>query len=149
MGLKRSAKNILSNFNPLRYMGTGTIVKNSHFIKDLCSDLFYVPSQVDQEKTTSFSQAMKAAGVTEADLKKRLRTSQMTVFGGLGILTALFIYAVFLCFTGQFFSSVVALLFSVLTLTYTWREHYYMTRLKYRRTHLTVSDWFNLLLKRK
>ena len=148
MGFKRTFGKVISNFNPLRFMGMNTIKENTHFIKGLYKDgiMGKAPSVISKDAT--FEDLMQASGINEADLKARVASSQRFLVLGLVFLLALVVYAIYLFTGGQLFSGVVTLLMSVLMCTYAWREHFIMTQIKHRRVTMTVSEWFDLTIKR-
>ena len=148
MGIKRAFGKVIGSFNPVKFVGANRIHQNSVFIKELCHDVFLTKNPSAGRSQHGFEEQMQAAGVTEADLLKRIESSYRFLIMGLCFVGLLALYAVYLFYKAQFFSAVVTLLLSLLMGSYAWREHFLLTRLKHRLTTLTVKQWFNLLIKK-
>jgi len=129
-------------------MGTGMIVKNSQFIKDVYLDVFKAKASEEVDSQRGFEEIIRSAGITDEALAERIQQGNKMLWLGLIFITFLLLYALYLLITAQFFSGFVTLLLSMLMCSYSWREHFILTKLKYRKTHLTVRGWFHLLTKR-
>lgn len=92
---------------------------------------------------SSFEEAVKHYGMSEADLRKRMKNHLVTaiVCAILGLFAfGWMINLVF--FNGMLLSGLVALGLSSLMLAYAFREHFFYFKIKQRRLNCTVREWF-------
>jgi intracellular multiplication protein IcmV len=102
----------------------------------------------DKSSAETFEQAMTRQGLTEADLKKRIRLAkQLYLFFLVGTLAML--YYTFVQFTHGFIANgFFCILLTALLAVYGFREHFYSYQIRKRQLGCRYRDWFKDTIKR-
>lgn len=150
MGIKKSIKFFTRHVRPGQWVGYGSIKENGGYIAELFNRRFRPPQQsplTEDDRNLTFDEFSTKSGLTEAKIQSMMSQGWRFMVYCLGMALVVLVYAAYVFCKGTFVPGVVSLLLAVLLLVYAWREHFIYTKLKHRRLNLTVSDWFNLLLK--
>lgn len=123
-----------------QWMGLGQITTVGKDIKDTTVSLLKQPKAVRQE---TFEQAIARLRLSEKDLQQRMQYFlRMTMFY-CGVAVLLFIYAIYLMFTGELAAFFLSFVLTLMALSFAFRQHFWYFQLKHRKLGCTVKDWLN------
>ncbi|MDF3054637.1 MAG: icmV [Gammaproteobacteria bacterium] len=106
------------------------------------------PVQKEAAVQESFEEAKARLGLSEQDLiNKRKEFLKMSVFY-LVMAVGLFIYLIYLLFTGVFLGVFVAAVLVFVALAFAYREHFWYVQMSQRTLGLTFKDWRNYTFSR-
>lgn len=148
--MKFVKKGISAGWNVSAWVGVKGIKRNTLLIKELSQKAFAVENNKSNEpKRETFAQAMQRLNMTEADLKKRIRSSTIIIrFCGFLILPML-LYTFYIFNSGFYLSSFVCLMLTLLAGAYTFREHYNRFQMQQRRLGCSMREWVMYSLRIK
>lgn len=143
--IKRTVSN---NTNVKGWMSWDSIKENGRVVGELAKGMD-PDEHASGYKADNFEEAMKHYGLTEADLKKRMRSHYMVaIVCALLALIALG-WAVFLFIKAMYLSVLVALALSALMFVYAFREHLFYFKIRERRLNVSAKEWFNHFVSAK
>ncbi len=153
MGFKKVVKKgILSGWDLRQWAGLSEIKGSSRLVKDLAVNVFKnspPPSSSAVPLKETFAQCIRRLGLTEADLQKRIRSSQQILLFCLGLAVPTALYMLYLIMAGKYLSSFVCLMLTLLLLAYSFREHFNIFQMRQRRLGCTFQQWYRHLLNPK
>lgn len=147
MGFKKVVKKgFLSGFNVKRWVGMDNIKESTATVGKLYSG-FFKTKPVNANKET-FEEAMHHYGLSEIDVKNRMKSSFRIAIGCLigGVLVL--VYTLYLFTTGLVFSSLISFMIGALLFSYAFREHFNYFQMKQRRLGCTFREWLQGSFKR-
>lgn len=149
MGVRNYVKNTFkANTNVKGWTAWNLIKYNSKIVKGFVDDIKVDPNAPPAMKET-FADAVRRFGLTDEELKKRMRSHYIIALG-CGFLALLaFGWFVYLLVKLMFLSSLVALSLSGLMAVYAFTEHFSYYRIKQRRLDCTVDEWVAHFFSRK
>jgi intracellular multiplication protein IcmV len=97
----------------------------------------------------TFEQAMTRLGLSEQDIKQRMKVRLHLVVIYLLIALVLFVYMVYAFVNGHLLAGSFCILLTALMLAYAFREHVWYTEMKYHKLHCTFKEWLLLAFSKK
>lgn len=145
MGIGRVIKKgVKAGFNPRAWIGLEQMKASTKTIGHIFRAVF--KDQPRESIVETFEQAVARLGLTEADLKKRMRTAKQISYT-CGVLAVLiFMYCIYLLVTGQFLSGLVALMLTTVTGVYALREHFNLYQMRQRRLGCSIQEYAKSLI---
>lgn len=151
MGVKSYIKNTFkNNANVKGWVAWDAIKDNAQTIGSFVEEFKVSPAGTQAPVKKTFEQAAAERGLTEKDLRARMRTHwQVAIVCILLGLLALG-WGIMLLVKGMFLSSLVSLSLMVLMFAYAFREHFSYFQIKQRRLNCTFGEWISsFYLKQK
>ena len=140
MGVKQVVKKgLFSGLNPMRWIGYEQIVSNGRTIKDMV-DHIAKPTQTSYQ-ATSFEECMQHYGLTEADIKQRMKNSYRIAMVCLALSLGMILYTIYLFVKHLPFGSIICMVLTLILWAYAFREHFNYFQMKQRRLGCTFKDW--------
>lgn len=148
MGVKKIVKKgLFSGLNPMRWIGYEQIATNAKTIKNIASGL--AKPNKNAYQPTSFEDALQHYGLTEADLKKRMKNSFRLSLVCLGLSVLMIIYMVIMFKRHLPLAGIMCVMLTLLLWAYSFREHFNYFQMKQRRLGCTFKEWFSAIVKGK
>ncbi len=151
MGFKNvMKKGLFSGLNPMRWIGFEQIAGNAKTIKNLADGI--VKASGKEESPThphSFEEAMQRYGLSEDDIKQRMRTAVQISVICLLLSIPMMGYAIYLFVKNFPLSAFVCIMLTLLLWAYAFREHFNYFQMKQRRLGCTFKEWFVYTVKGK
>lgn len=122
------------------WMGTEWIGHHWTVIRDSFQTLFYAR---EVTYTEDFSQAMARLGLTEADLKKRVRDYSILFIIFLVFGIGVFLYMLYLLSELHWRGGIIAFAVAFFAFAQAFRCHFWVFQIKQRRLGCTFKDWVN------
>ncbi len=148
MGIKKAIKKgFFSGYSVKRWVGFDQIKDSGQSIGEMATNL------IDKQKTKAtpnketFEECVKRFGLSESDLKKKMKSLYRIALFCLAASLACFVYAIYLFLIGFILSGFVSLMLSFLLAAYAYREHLNYFQIKQRRLGCTFREWFNSTFK--
>lgn len=150
MAVKEYVKRIWRNNSNINdWAGWNAIKGNAETIGSIVKGMGK-EDQGEEVKINSFQDAVKFYGLTEADLKKRMKSHLYTAIFSLVLGVAALVWTLhLLIIKAMFLSSMVSLGLTVLMLSYAFREHFFYYKIKEKRLNCTVSQWLQGFFSKK
>lgn len=146
MGFRSYVKNtVKANTNVKSWTNWDLLKDNAQIVKNFAQDL-KAPNESIPVRSQSFEEAMQTYGLTENDIKKRMRTNFLTAVFCVVLSLASFSWMFHLIYKGLFLSAVVSLSLSALMAAYGFREHFFYFQMKKRKLNCTVKEWASSFL---
>lgn len=142
MAVKEYIKRIWRNNSSVSdWSGWSSVKNNAETIGSIVKGMGK-PDESDAFVAKTFEEAVKHYGLSEADLKKRMRAHLYSaifslIFGILAVIWSIHL----LIGKSMFFSALVSLGLSLLMFSYAFREHFFYFKIKERRLDCTVAQW--------
>lgn len=140
--IKRTFSN---NTNVRGWTSWESIKENGKVVADLAKGV-NPETDAPNYEAANFKEAMKHYGLTEADLKKRMRTHFLVAITCALLGLVALVWGGYLLSKTMFLSTLVALALAALMFVYAFREHLFYTKIKERRLNITVKEWFKMLI---
>lgn len=148
MSVKKVLKRgMFGAFNFKSMLGFESIKQQTKSVKKIFKSTYEKPSE-DASKPQSFESCLAHYGITEDQLKLRMRNALWTVYFCLALSVGTIGYGIYQL-TNHFMSG--ALMCGVLTLilgTIAFREHFNWFQMQQRRLGCTVKEWFFSIFKK-
>ena len=142
--VKKSFKSLV---NIRRWMALDEVKGHGRMIVSLIKGLTKFKKEPPLPDET-FEQAMNRLGLSEQDIKQRMKVRLHLVIIYLLIALVLFIYMVYAFVNGHFFAGSFSILLTALMSAYAFREHVWYTEMKYHKLHCTFKEWLRLAFNR-
>ncbi len=141
MGIRSYMKNTAkANTNVKAWADWNSIRNSAGLIKRLVTD---VQPDAPPQKHESFDAAAQHFGLSEADLKKRALSHNLTAIGFFVFTLVALSWAVYVLLHGNSLMSVfVSLCVAFLMGTYTVSQAVFAYRIKQRRLDCSIKEWF-------
>lgn len=140
-------KALFSGFNVKRWLDVDGLKRNGETVGGLYKDVFKNKKNDDEFKG-SFKDTMQHFGLSEDDIKKRMRQALYMVYGCLAISLVLFIYMLHLFMHGFVIAGMVCFMLDFLLWSYAFREHFNYFQMKKRKLGCSFKEWVAFLLAR-
>ena len=118
------------------------------YLKELFSNFFQI-QLLSEVPPKQFEEVVKQYQLKEKDLKEQAHIFKNLFYFFLSIFTAIFIYALYMLYNGNYFVSFVIICISLIAFCLAFRYHFYLTLLQNKSLNFTLKDWFRLTFKRK
>lgn len=142
MGFFNRVKRVVKPFvNFPSWMQLGMLVANARRIKELAGSVFFVQTP---EKVETFEQAMQRLGLTEADLNERKREFARLFWFYFVLFIVGIAYGIYLFTDTYVKAGIIAFAVSGIILAQAFRQHFWLTQIKYRLLGLTFKIWFQM-----
>lgn len=130
------------------FLGLKELKGSYQNIADLTKSTFTrkKPEEYVQE---TFEEAIARLGLTEQDVALKKRNFLTMAICYLAIAGALFLYMLYLLFTGVFLGTFIAFILIIVALSFSYREHFWYTQMEHRRLGLTFQDWRTYTFSKK
>jgi intracellular multiplication protein IcmV len=143
MGIFRDSKGFTSKIVDVRidkWMSVDYLKETTGHIKSIVQDVM-VPKKARYSET--FDEAIKRLDLTEADIAAR-KNEFTRLFRFFTILSlVVVVYGLYLAFSGNFVSALIAFCLSFYSFTQAFRFHFWLFQLKHRKLGCTIREWFN------
>lgn len=144
MGIKKSLKDHLGEgFNVKKWMGTENIKTDTRNLLHITKETLNAPKS--SIKTETFEESLARLQLTEADVKKRMRTSLQILICLLVLMGGLLLYSFYLWHLHLYRSVSINTVLMILIGSYAFREHFHYFQMKQRKLGCTVIEWFKYL----
>jgi intracellular multiplication protein IcmV len=144
MGFFSSSKKVaghIVNFKVADWVDTGYHKNIFNYISNTTKSLF-VPEQTTTQET--FEQAMQRLNITTEDLAKRKQEFSRLFFIFLIISLLFFSYTMFITIKYRnIFSFILGLSVTTLSLSKTFRYHFWLTQINKKKLGLTFKEWID------
>jgi intracellular multiplication protein IcmV len=148
MGVKHVIKKgLFSGLNPMRWIGYEQIAANSRTIKNMVGNIN--KPNGSSYNPTSFEDCMQHYGLSEADLKQRMKNSLLIARACLAFSLLMLCYTIYLFIRHMPLSAIICIVLTLLLWAYAFREHFNYFQMKQRRLGCTFKDWFAAIFKGK
>lgn len=135
---------IRSTFQFSRWMGLNEIKYNAQNIRGLFRDL---SKRERPEFNETFEDAMTRLKLSDSDISGRaLYFLKLTIFY-IFLTICILGYAIYLYTLGDNIGAFMCIPIISVLLSFSFKEHFWYTQLKYRKLGLSFKDWFDYLLK--
>lgn len=149
MGLRQYVKNtVKDNTNVKTWSSWETVKDNARTVYGFVQDLKPV-DQTGLPVPTTFEAAIRQYGLSEADIRSRMRTHFFVAVFCLVLGFVAIGWMIFLLTKLMFLSALVAFSLGALMLAYAFREHFFYFQMKQRRLNCSVSEWFSSFFAKK
>ncbi|KPJ67146.1 MAG: hypothetical protein AMJ43_05700 [Coxiella sp. DG_40] len=142
--IKKSFKSLV---NIRRWIALDEIKGHGRMIISLVKGLTKFKKQPSLPNET-FEQAKTRLGLSEQDIKQRMKVRLHLVVIYLLIALVLFIYMMYSFIKGHFLAGFFSTLLVALVSAYAFREHVWYTEMKYHKLHCTFKEWLMLAFNR-
>ncbi len=142
--IKRSFKSLV---NVRRWLAFDEVKGHGRMIVSLVKGLTKFKKEPSLPDET-FEQAMARLGLSEQDIKQRMKVRLHLVAIYLLIAFVLFIYMMYSFIKGHFLAGFFSTLLIALMSAYAFREHVWYTEMKYHKLHCTFKEWLMLAFNR-
>lgn len=148
MGFRKAMKKgLFSGLNPVRWVGMDQIKGNSQTIHNIIKRLLATTKNSRGTSLKSFQEAMQHYGLTDEDVKKRMRSSLRLVYFCLGLSLVMIAYTIYLFVVHLVLSGFVTTMLTFLLWSYAFREHFNYFQMKEHRLGCTFHEWFTSTFK--
>lgn len=134
---------IFSGLNVSKWISLSTMKKDAKLVSSLAKTVLGSEKSSDAESLDSWALLMKKTGITEDQLKVRLKTSRLmfrvySVFGSL-----LFLYSIYLFAHAHSMSGFLSITFSLFMFSHAFHEHFFIFNCKHKKVNSTLIEWFS------
>jgi hypothetical protein len=144
MKFRKVVHKIFWGISPQKWMSLDVLRSNTKSLGELfTSAVSPTPPTLTQAK--DFDEAMKIAGIRSADIGNIIKRSSYYIKVFLFSSAISFLYACYLVHRVPF-ASIMVFMLTFLSLAYAWREHFNITKLRYRRLYLSIGQWWRYLM---
>lgn len=152
MGLKDSIKgSLLSNVNVKAWVGADNIKRSTMTLRDIFTTFFFAgrAKKGAETQTLSFDEAMKEYGLSEEDVKKKMKYSLLMLRLYIIFFVLMVVYTLYLLLVQDQLKAALFDFILVLVLTsFMFKESFNYFQMKRRRLGCTFKEWLSFLLKR-
>lgn len=145
MGIKSIIKVTFGQILNLRvtdWLNTKDHKKNLNYISSSFKETFIPNTNLSNQET--FEQAMQRLNLTEQDILERKKEFFKLFFISLIISLLLFIYTMLITINYRsFYGFILGTSLSFLSLTKTFKYHFWLTQINKRKLGLTFKEWLN------
>jgi len=143
MGIQSYLKNTAkANTNVKAWSGWDSIKANGKIVGAMAKDL-KTPNREASASIGTFEETMQKFGLTEADLRQRMRShlylAIICAVLGLGA----FGWMIHLLIKGMFLSGMVSLALSFMMFAYAFSEHFNYFKIKNKKLDCTLKEWYS------
>jgi|GEM_PF-671420 len=143
MGIFKSSKSVagrvvdvrVDKWVSLQYLG-----ETADNFKNILMDSV-IPKKATYSET--FEQAMERLELTEADIASRKKEFTQLFYFFLTLSLVIITYGLYLAFTSNMVSTLIAFCLSIYTFSQSFRFHFWLFQLKSRKLGCTVKEWMN------
>ncbi|HVV69295.1 MAG TPA: type IVB secretion system protein IcmV [Gammaproteobacteria bacterium] len=134
--------------NPKRMVGWDQLKDSfNSFVRDPAKEVWDRKQKRVVIKET-FEEALVRLNLSEEMVVERRKTFLRTALFFVGVALVLFVYTMYLLFSGLFLATFIGCVLVVIALALAFRDHFWYTQMKHRRLGLSFSDWANYTLGR-
>lgn len=131
-----------------RGLGLGELKKSYSSLASDAKEMFTHDKTKNVAKET-FEEAQERLQLTEEVLAQRKKNLWFTAMFYAGIGVVIFIYTLYLLFSGVLLGSFIGLVLTAMALGLSFRDHFWYTQIKQRRLGLSVKEWFEYSFRGK
>ncbi len=124
-----------------QWMGYDQIVGNLGFIQTIFALFSKKIIKRSDQSAESFEMSLQRLGLTEQDLKHRMRISRQLIAFYICLAIVAFSYTIFIFHRGFWITGFMCSMLTLLFLGYTFREHFNYFQMKQRRLGCTFQEW--------
>ncbi len=134
---------IFSGLNVSKWISLPTMKKDAKIVSGLAKTVLGSGGSSDDESFDSWAELMKKTGISEDQLRVRLKTSRLmfriySVFGSL-----LFLYGIYLFRHAHSMPGFLSVIFSLLMFSHAFHESIFMFNCKHKKVNSTLIEWFS------
>jgi len=141
---KRTVK---ANTNVTGWVSWNAIRNNANVVGRFIRDI--KAPKTSPKTNESFEEAIKRYGLSEQDLRARMRSYFRVAILCVALGVLAFLWMIYLFIKEMIFPGFVALALASLMFSYGFREHFQYFQIQQRRLGCTVREWFSSFISRK
>ena len=134
---------IFSGLNISKWVSLSTMKKNTKVVSGLAKAVLLSETSKDVSSIDQWDQLIEKLGVSEEQLKARLKMARLMVriYSLLGSL--LFLYGIYIVIHAHLMSGFLSLVFSMLMFSHAFKDHLFIFNCKHRKVKSTLMEWFS------
>jgi intracellular multiplication protein IcmV len=142
---------IFSGLNVKKMSSYEESKKNTAFVFRLFTGLFRMSKKGSEAsiEAEEFDEVMAENEITSKDLMKKIKSAKIFAIIYLTLAIALLFYGFYVQYKFSLFSSITVFIFSILMLTYAFKEHVTIYKIRSKKLTCTFAEWLSYVLPSK